>query len=128
MLTAVWLLLVVTSKDNLAVSTDSASIQGLSNLLSSSGEQIHSITMMIFSLGALMLYYLLFESELIPRWLSGWGFVASLIYLASGVWALFGTISNLALVPLGLQEMVMAVWLILKGFNPTANGSHTQGE
>lgn len=118
--TAIWLLLVVLSKD--AVASDPAHFQSISHMLSHSGEQIHSYTMILFSLGALMLYSLLYQSKLIPRWLSGWGFVAALIYLAAGVWAMFGTISNLALVPLGLQEMVMAVWLILKGVRAeTAN-------
>ncbi|WP_373233484.1 DUF4386 domain-containing protein [Cohnella sp.] len=120
MVTAIWLLLAGLSKENAnTASSDGADLQSMSHLLSNSGEQIHSITMIIFSLGALMFYYLLYQSKLIPEWLSGWGFVASMIYLATGVWAWFGTISNLALLPLGLQEMVMAVWFILKGFNPT---------
>ncbi|WP_166242522.1 DUF4386 domain-containing protein [Paenibacillus turpanensis] len=117
MVTAIWLLLVVLSKEYAnTVSSDMASFQGLSHLLLQSGEQIHSITMIIFSLGALMLYYLLYQSKLIPRWLSGWGFFASIIYLVTGVFALFGTVVTVVLLPLALQEMVMAVWLIIKGF------------
>jgi hypothetical protein len=122
--TAIWLLLVVLSKEYVnTVSSDSTSFQSMSNLLSNSGEQIHSFTMIIFSLGALMFYYLLYQSKLIPKWLSGWGFIASIIYLATGVFAMFGTIFTFLLVPLGLQEIVMAVWLIIKGFNPSAKAS-----
>jgi hypothetical protein len=123
--TAIWLLLVVLSKEYvITASSDSNSFENMINLLSVSGEQIHSFTMIIFSLGALMFYYLLYQSKLVPKWLSGWGFIASIIYLATGVFALFGPINTILLMPLGLQEMVMAVWLIIKGFNPTAKASN----
>jgi hypothetical protein len=82
----------------------------------------------VFSLSALMLNYLLYRSKLIPRWLSGWGFIGAILYLASGFLPLFGhgttsTIYNIIEVPLALQEMVFAVWLIVKGFNPVAIAS-----
>ncbi|MBW7476308.1 DUF4386 domain-containing protein [Paenibacillus oenotherae] len=119
-ISAIWLLLVVVSKEYVhTVSSDSSSFQSISHLLSNSGEQIHSFTMIIFSIGALMFYYLLYRSKLIPQWLSGWGFIASIIYLVTGVFALFGTVSAFVLLPLALQEMFMAVWLIIKGFNPS---------
>ena len=79
----------------------------------------------VFSLGSLMLYYLLYKSKLIPRWLSGWGLIGAALYLASGFLPLFGhgsrsTVYLLMEVPLGIQEMVMAVWLIVKRLNPSA--------
>ena len=82
----------------------------------------------VFSLSALMLNYILYQSKLIPRWLSGWGFIGATLYLASGFLPLFGhgtrsTIYNLMEAPLFLQEMVFAVWLIVKGFNSSAIAS-----
>jgi hypothetical protein len=82
----------------------------------------------IFSLGSLMFYYLLYKSKLIPQWLSGWGLVGATLYLLSGFFPLFGhdsrsTIYLILEAPLGVQEMVMAVWLIAKGFNPTTVAS-----
>lgn len=79
----------------------------------------------VFSLSALMLNYILYRSKLIPRWLSGWGFIGAILYLGSGFLPLFGyglysTIYLLMEAPLGLNEMVFAVWLIVKGFNPSA--------
>jgi hypothetical protein len=41
-------------------------------------------------------------------------------YLAAGVIGVFGPNLEILMMPLALQEMVMAVWLIVKGFNPNA--------
>jgi hypothetical protein len=79
----------------------------------------------VFSLSALILNYILNRSLLIPRWLSGWGLIGATLYLGSGFLPLFGhdtrsTLFILMEVPLGLWEMFFAVWMIVKGFNPSA--------
>ena len=33
----------------------------------------------------------------------------------------FSTLNTVLNIPIGLQEMVMAVWLLVKGFNPTGD-------
>ena len=69
-------------------------------------------------LGALIFYYLLYQSKLIPRWLSVWGLIAAPLFPVAWL-SLFGsTISGFFLLPLVVNEMVLAVWLIFKGFNP----------
>ena len=83
-----------------------------------------------FCLGAAMYYYVLYRSRLIPRWLSAWG-LAGLALLFSMVLSIaFGESSSgpsgmqlLLAIPIGLQEMVLAVWLIVKGFNTPALAS-----
>jgi hypothetical protein len=80
-----------------------------------------------FCLGALMYYYVFYRSQLIPRWLSIWGLVAIVLLLAAVLLTMFdgepfsiaGKLIFLAL-PIALQEMVLAVWLIVKGFDPAA--------
>ena len=74
----------------------------------------------VFPIGALMIYYLLYQSKLIPRWLSAWGFLGAIPYLASFLLGFFGLELGILMLPLALQEMVMGVWLIVKGFNPSA--------
>ncbi len=82
-----------------------------------------------FTLGGMMYYYVFYQSKLIPRWLSGWGFIGAVSSLAAALLTIFGqiipfsTVFILLQLPIGLQEMVLAVWLIVKGFNPSAVAS-----
>jgi hypothetical protein len=81
---------------------------------------------LVFPIDALILNYLLFQSKLVPRWISGLGIVGALLMyvrvagFVAGFWEIFGTnqVAVLAL-PIWVQEMVFAVWLIVKGFNTT---------
>jgi len=74
-------------------------------------------------LGALMFYFLLYQSKLVPRWLSVWGLIGAPLFPVSWL-SLFGsTISGPFLLPLVVNEMVLAVWLIVKGFNSSAIAS-----
>ena len=76
-----------------------------------------------YCLGALIFYYLLYQSKLIPRWLSGWGLLGAALFLATAPFRMFGLIppSTVVLaVPLILNELVLAIWLIVKGFNSSA--------
>ncbi|HSB02977.1 MAG TPA: DUF4386 domain-containing protein [Anaerolineales bacterium] len=88
--------------------------------------QLHVITGLAFSLGVLMYYAILYRSNLIPRWLSGWGVLGAVLALAATVLASFTRDFGLESadtylhIPIGLQELVFAVWLIVKGFNPSS--------
>jgi len=82
----------------------------------------------VFSSGALMFYYLLYQSKLIPRFLSVWGLIGATLSLAAGLLGMFGlstssTIAYFLNLPIWVQEMFLAVWLIVKGFNPSAIAS-----
>lgn len=84
-----------------------------------------------FTIGGLMYYSVFFQSRLIPRWLSGWGILGVASSLAAILLTIFGqmipfsTVFILMQLPIGLQEMVLAVWLIAKGFYPSAVTSGT---
>jgi hypothetical protein len=81
-----------------------------------------------FALGALMFSFLLYQSRLVPRWLSTWGIVGATLYIVPPLGSMFGLSLGVLMAPLALQEMVMAVWLIAKGFNPTAISAESAGE
>lgn len=79
----------------------------------------------VFAVGAAMLYYLLLQSRLVPRLLSLWGLVGAPLFLVASLSLLWtgepnSTLANILFAPLALQEMVLAVWLIVKGFNVVA--------
>jgi len=83
-----------------------------------------------FCLGAAMYYYVMYRSRLIPRWLSAWGLVGLALVLSMALLIAFGErisgpsgVLVLLAIPIALQEMVLAVWLIFKGFNPSAIAS-----
>lgn len=73
-----------------------------------------------FLLGAVMFYWLLFRARLVPRWITVWGLVGAALYLTAPLARMAGLNLDMLMVPLGLQEMVLAVWLIVKGFNQDA--------
>ena len=88
--------------------------------------QFHVISGLAFSLGALMYYVILYRSKLIPRWLSGWGVLGAILSVAAVVLASFArdfgmeSVHTYLSIPIGLNELIFALWLIAKGFNRDA--------
>ncbi len=83
-----------------------------------------------FCLGGAMYYYVMYRSRLVPRWLSVWGLAGMALLLSMALLLAFGErmsgpsgMQLLLAFPIFLQEMVLAVWLIVKGFNPSAIAS-----
>lgn len=119
-----WLLLLTVSQEYVRAGTPDAShFQTLGALLLKATDQMDVILRIVFSLGALMIYYVFHQSRLLPRWLSVWGLLGGVLYLVSGLSAMFSVDLGILMAPLALQEMVMAVWLIVKGFDPAAASS-----
>lgn len=78
--------------------------------------------MLFFSVSALVLYALLYQARLVPAWLSIWGLVGGVLLLVRTVLEMYGVevtgmVQGLLTAPIGINEMVLAVWLIVKGFN-----------
>ncbi len=120
----IWLL--VLALGQLYVQAGSPAASGFSTaaaLLLKAGE-FSVVAGIVFCLGALMFYTVLVQSRLVPRWLSVWGLAAVIPYLAAEFLALFAllgplsTTASLLFMPMAVQEMVLAVWLIVKGFSP----------
>jgi hypothetical protein len=113
-----------------AVPTDASHFQAIGALLLSIIDWSHLLSVeIVFALTPLILNYLLFKSKLVPRFISVWGLIGAILLLAEGLLGMFGIgptaeVSIFSLIIL-VQEMVFAVWLIVKGFNPSAIASQT---
>ena len=78
-----------------------------------------------FILGALIFYYLLYQTKLVPRFISVWGFIATASLAAGNLIGAPGPAEDfnpiqLLFLPIFLSELLVAIWLIVKGFNPSA--------
>ena len=83
-----------------------------------------AIEPIIFALSAVILSAVLYRARLVPRWLSLWGLFGGTLWVVAGVLVIYGLDSSSVTpmaAPIALQEMVFAVYLIVRGFR--ANGS-----
>ncbi len=107
-----------------AGAAERASLGAVGGLLLSLREHAALAGVFAFCLGGLLYYFAFFQSRLIPRWLSGWGIGAIVLMTTAAVLALFNDAAVTGYAPLAfpifLQEMVLAVWLITRGFSPSA--------
>lgn len=88
-------------------------------------------TLIFFTLGSLTLNYVLFQSRLVPRWLSLFGLGGAALAFVYGLIGIFGVGGSglgspyaLLAVPIAVQEMAFAAWLIAKGFDQRAIQGH----
>lgn len=88
---------------------------------------IHATHGYIFGIAALIFNYQLYQSKLIPRWLSVFGVIATSLLIIVNLLEVTGIVSELMILkfPIFLNEIVLAIWLIAKGFNPSAIASES---
>jgi hypothetical protein len=84
----------------------------------------YQIAMIILGFGSMFLCYLLFQSKLVPRFLSVWGLIGYALLFASGLLDVLGVVDTvhgtgaIFYIPGGLWELfAFPIWLIVKGFN-----------
>jgi hypothetical protein len=105
---------------------DASIFQTLGSMLIAAGHWIQMINGIVFSVGTLMIFTLFYQTRLIPRWLSGWGLIGAVLYFIAEIVSMLSPLHTspdigvgigLLIIPTALQEMVFAVWMIVKGFN-----------
>ncbi len=107
-----------------AVVPNTLSLQSLSNLSVQANLYAYYIGMITLGISGLMLNYVFYKANLIPRLLSVWGLVGYAVIFGGMISAVLGSgQADLSSYPGGLWEMFMGVWLIVKGFNASAFGS-----
>jgi hypothetical protein len=126
MVISMFMLLTVSELYGKIGATGASNLQALGSMLIAAKDWTEMIAALVFSIGALMVYALFYQTRLIPGWLSAWGFIGGVLYFIANIVSLFGPLHvapsiesgiGLLMIPLAIQEMVLAVWLIVRGFN-----------
>jgi uncharacterized protein DUF4386 len=119
-----WLLLVPLA-ETMSAGPGTASPSGVrlgTLVVDSEGASV--VMSLVFCLGAALFYILLYRSRIAPRWITVWGLAGIPLYVAAYLLAMYGVVGinssavNLMCLPLAAQEMVLAVWMIARGFRP----------
>jgi hypothetical protein len=120
------LTLVALGNEYITTGADSAVLQVIGKVLYQFENLKAPVSSIIFLIGGTCIYLTFYRTRLIPRWLSVWGFIAVASSMAAALLSFFhmdtgiGFYLEMVMLP---QELAMAVWLIVKGFNPKALAS-----
>lgn len=115
------LLLVPLSEAYVMAGTDAAYFDTLAMLLERGGFVGYQLGMTLWGIGGLMFCYLLFISNLVPRFFPVWGMAGYVIFMTGTIAELFGyPIGIMLSITGGLFEISLSLWLIFKGFNKKA--------
>jgi len=99
-------------------------------LLGTLAQELRTWTLMLYiifyAFGGILFYYLTFKKHLLPRFIPVWGFIGMTMLVAGTVYNLFNNNSlppEMYGIPLGLNEIFVGIWLLVRGFNTTTEGS-----
>lgn len=110
--------LLIGLSETYATANTSSDLLTLGEMLQDFDRQMWEIHLLFYGVGALAFYYLLYQARSVQRWLSLFGVAAvavglfsSVLFLAADIdWFFFGF-------PTGLFELVIGVWVIVKGIS-----------
>jgi Domain of unknown function (DUF4386) len=120
------LLLLTLSQEFVKTGGDPAYFSQTGTLLKALDDWAGLAGILAFYVGGLLYYRVFYQTRLVPRWLAAWGVGGVVLGAAAALLVMFGVTGSMSPVqmalnaPIGLQEMVLAVWLIAKGFSPNA--------
>ncbi len=106
-----------------ATGANSSALRSMGNILYQFQDSKAPVDSLLFLIGATCLYLSFYRTRLIPRWLTVWGFIGVAFSMAYALLHFFhqdngiGFYLQMVLAP---QEIVMGIWLIIKGFNQAA--------
>jgi hypothetical protein len=104
-----------------AAAADASYLQALSTLSVQASQYAYDIGMIALGLAGLMLCYTLYRAKLVPRLVAVWGVVGYAIIFCGMVSEVMGSgLGLFSSIPGGLWEAFIGVWLIAKGFSPSA--------
>jgi hypothetical protein len=123
---AIFLLLILTLSREFVntIPLDSSHFQILGNLLRTGRDLVNHVFMiLVLCVADLILFFILFQTRLVSRWLSVWGFLGTTLTMIASLLVLFHSIDIITPVymilnlPIALLEIILAIWLIVRGFD-----------
>lgn len=124
------LLLLIASHEFAKAGTPGVSyFQTLGELLRAGRDLVnHVATTLAFVVALLLLNSLFYQTKRVPRWLSVWGLLGSALSILASLLFMIRFIGLDAVymmlnMPIALQQLVLAIWLIVKGFNRAVQDS-----
>jgi len=123
MTTISFLVLLALGEEYVATGANSTALQSVGDVIYKFQDLLGPTGAVLFLIGATCLYVSFYRTRLIPRWLSVWGLIGVVPSMAYALLHLFGMDNGIGFylqMLLAMQEMVMALWLIIKGFNREA--------
>ena len=83
----------------------------------------------MLGINTMMYSYIFYKSKLVPRFISILGMTGATLVFICALLVMFGVFQQLSVwgailaLPVAANEMILAVWLIVKGFNESALAS-----
>src|SRR5919201_2180109 len=104
--------------------SDTSYLQGLSAVLMQAQLYAYHFGMITVGFAGMLLNYLFYRAQLLPRILGVWGLVGYAVILGGSVLEVTGfNLSLIHTIPGGLWELFVGVWLIARGFSPSPASS-----
>jgi hypothetical protein len=104
-----------------AGSSDTSYLQALSVVLTQANLYAYEFAMIAVGVAGLILSFMFYRAQLVPRLLAIWGLVGYAILLSGSVLQVLGlNLNSIHAIPGGLWELFIGVWLIGKGFSASS--------
>src|SRR5215212_9496805 len=101
--------------------SDTSFLQALSTMFVQMNLYAYHIAMFTLGIAGLLLCYVFYKAKLVPRLVAVWGLIGyAIIFGGSALEVLGFNLQTIHAIPGGLWELFIGVWLIVKGFNPSA--------
>ena len=109
-----------------AAAAEAHHLQALSAVSVQASQYAYDIAMSTLGIAGLILCYTFYRTKLIPRWIAVWGLAGYAIIFFGMVSEILGSgLGLVSSIPGGLWEVFVGLWLIFRGFNPSALASHS---
>jgi len=104
-----------------AGSSDTSYVHALSAVLTQANLYAYEFAMITVGVAGLILSFMFYRTQLVPRFLAIWGLIGYAILLLGSVLQVLGlNLNSIHAIPGGLWELSIGVWLIGKGFSTSS--------